>query len=198
MVQILKAKEELFKNMKKLIYFLLFISLYYFCAPQAAQPATPAETESEIVIIGEEEEKKPAPEEKKGEETVVITEEETPAPSPAPETVEEGEVVIAPTSKKETPPPQPSPSKVFGYRVQILAVDASKPGNKEKAEKFAKEAEARLKGEYKVYVEYIPPYYKVRVGDFISREEAERMKMRLRSLGYYDAWIAETEVAPKR
>lgn len=182
--------------MKKLIYTLFITTLYYFCAPQAAQPATPEETEGEIIVIGEEE-KKP-PKTPKGEETVVITEEETPAPSPAPETVEEGEVVIAPKSEIVTPPLPPAPSKVFGYRVQILAIDAAKPGSKEKAEQFAREAEARLKGEYKVYVKYIPPYYKVRVGDFLSREDAEKMKMRLRSLGYYDAWVAETEVESKR
>ncbi len=182
--------------MKKLILFLGISLLYFYCAPQPVQPAKPPE--EEMVIIGEETppetEAAPAPAE---EEVIVTEEEEKPSPPPPEETVEEGEVAVAPAPEEKLPPP-PAPAKVYGYRVQIVALDASKPGNKEKAEQFAKEAEARLRNEYKVYIEYIPPYYKVRVGDFISKEEAERMKIRLRNMGYYDAWIVETEITPKR
>jgi len=179
--------------MKKLFWLSSVMILYFYCAPQPVQPATPEG--EEVVIIGEEE---TTPEEKFVTEEPIVVGEEEPLPSPlSEETFEEEEVAVAPVPSMKVPPP-PSPTKVYGYRIQIIALDASKPGNKEKAQKYAQEAEARLKGEHKAYVEYIPPYYKVRVGDFISREEAEKMKMRLRSLGYYDAWVVETEIIPKR
>ncbi|MEN3045859.1 MAG: SPOR domain-containing protein [Candidatus Hydrothermales bacterium] len=182
--------------MKKLIILTIFFTLLNFCAPRATQPASPPEAaEEEVVVVGEEE--TVTEETPKTEETIIVTEEETQAPKVT-ETVEEGEVAVAPTPEPKPTPPTPEPKKVFGYRVQIIALDASKPGNKEKANKYAREAEARLRGEHKVYVEYIPPYYKVRVGDFLSKEEADKMKMRLRGLGYFDAWVVETEVSPRR
>jgi len=42
-----------------------------------------------------------------------------------------------------------------------------------------------------VYIDYIDPYYKVRVGDFSTRTEAEGMRNKIVGLGYEDAWIVE-------
>jgi len=74
---------------------------------------------------------------------------------------------------------------VYGYRVQIFAFESM-----ERAEAAAEEARIRL--DLPVYVEYVPPFYKVRVGDFIEREEAERIRDKLRLTGYPDAFLVET------
>jgi len=71
-----------------------------------------------------------------------------------------------------------------GYRVQVGAFILE-----ENAQKLANEI--RQKTGYKVYIEKIDQYYKVRVGDCLTREEAEQIKSHLKSLGY-DAFIVET------
>ncbi len=80
--------------------------------------------------------------------------------------------------------------KVRGFRVQIFAFSS-----KERAQKAKEEAQEILS--LPVYIEYDPSIdgpYKVRVGDFTSREEAERYKEKLRQEGYPDAFIVETEI----
>lgn len=78
-------------------------------------------------------------------------------------------------------------TKVPGYRVQIFASSTN-----EGAERVA--SEARFKFTEQVYVEYEPPYYKVRVGDYKNRSDAEILREKAKSLGYPDAWIVQTEV----
>ncbi len=74
-----------------------------------------------------------------------------------------------------------------GWRVQISAfsnlVDAD-----------ARARAARSRFTEPVYVEYEPPFYKVRVGDFLTRAEAESMATRARAEGYEGAWVVETLV----
>ncbi len=183
--------------MKSFGVIILGIFLIWACAPKPTQPAAkPAE--EEVIVIGEEEEK-PAPTEEAPviEEGEVSFEEATPAPAPAPETPAKEvtpppsvteEATPAPTPAKEVTPP---PSVTYGYRVQILATS-----EKGKADMFAKEAQARFPDQ-KVYVEFIPPYYKVRIGDFITREEAETFRAKAKSLGYFDAFIVESQITPK-
>ncbi len=45
-----------------------------------------------------------------------------------------------------------------------------------------------------VYLDYEVPYYKVRVGSFADRYEAEDYAQRVRSAGYPDAWVVATTV----
>jgi septal ring-binding cell division protein DamX len=157
--------------MKKYGIVLVGIFIIWACAPKATQPSAKP-PEEEVVVIGEEE--------------------ETTKPFETP-TVEEGEVTLEeatptpPTEVKKTAPSKP----LYGYRVQILATS-----NKEKADMFAKEAQARFKDQ-KVYVEFISPYYKVRIGDFLTREEAEAFRAKAKSLGYFDAFIVESPITPK-
>ncbi len=40
-----------------------------------------------------------------------------------------------------------------------------------------------------VYLDYEVPYYKVRVGSFLTRDEAEEYAERVRASGYPDAWV---------
>jgi cell division septation protein DedD len=94
----------------------------------------------------------------------------TPAPAPT-------EPVVVPDPRDFAP----------GWRVQIAALSSLAT-----AEQVAEEARSRF--QEPVYVEYEPPLYKVRVGDFLVREEAESLKTRAHSQDYEKAWVVETLV----
>jgi cell division septation protein DedD len=96
-----------------------------------------------------------------------------------------------------TPPAGPVPAAAddprtnqgwaAGYRVQIFASESAL-----KADRVAREARERLGTA--VYVKYDPPLYRVRVGDFRARAEAEAARERARSGGWEGAWIVEDTV----
>ena len=74
-----------------------------------------------------------------------------------------------------------------GYRVQILATR-----DRFKAEKLQRDLEELF--EYKIYVIFEAPNYKVRIGDFIDRQKAEKFRKQLSSNGYSSAWIIRTKI----
>ena len=74
-----------------------------------------------------------------------------------------------------------------GWRVQVFA-----SSNLQLADDKA--AEFRVNSPHPVYVEYEPPYYKVRVGDFLTRQDAERFKEETGRMGWEGAWVTETLV----
>ena len=86
-------------------------------------------------------------------------------------------------------PPPPEALETLGFRVQIYAF-SSRVGANSAAES------ARLQFPERVYVDYVAPYYKVRVGDCVTRAEADMLKARARQFGYTDAFIVETMVTP--
>ena len=179
--------------------------LFVFCAPKK----TVIETEGlEEVVVFEEEEPAPVV----SEEPILPVEEEPLLPPPPvevaeePGTAEEEIVLIPPPPAVEEPtapetpapepyvPPQPespvmAPQKVYGFRVQIFA-----SSTEENAGHVA--SDAREVFDDRVYVEYIAPYYKVRVGDYLTHEEVEPLKDKALSLGYRGAFIVETMVTP--
>jgi hypothetical protein len=75
----------------------------------------------------------------------------------------------------------------YGFRIQLYATR-----DIEKARNVAESAR-RLFNE-KTYIEYQEPLYKVRIGDYATREEAERMRYRVTSSGFEDAWLVETTI----
>ena len=94
--------------------------------------------------------------------------------------------------KKETTPevtttPE-TPLFVTGYRVQLYATNDIDEANAKKAT-----AEAAFPDEW-FYIEYDPPTYKLRAGNFLSRSEAESFLQTLQSAGYPDAWIVPDRV----
>jgi len=90
---------------------------------------------------------------------------------------------------EEAEPPAVQEEDVrLGYRVQIFASSSL-----EKAEDIARQARAVFTEQ--VYVEYSAPLYRVRVGDFLSKEEAMLLRDRAVESGYEGAWVAEAEVA---
>jgi len=85
----------------------------------------------------------------------------------------------------------PGMKRVYGYRVQVFATIY-----KDKAEKIRSEVQEKVK--FPVYVEEIPPFYKIRIGDFQKREDAEQFLITVqKSLGYADAFVAETTIFVK-
>jgi cell division septation protein DedD len=113
---------------------------------------------------------------------------ETPSDEPYPEPTiifEEEGIPVEPEPEEEIE--TQAPSYEYGFRVQVLASTSEK-----NAEGFA--GEIRSKVDDPVYVEYIPPYHKVRVGDFTARADAEACRDRLRRTGYSDAFVVEALV----
>jgi hypothetical protein len=190
--------------MKKLIL-LGCILLFVFCAPRK----TAIETEGleEVVVFGEEEQA-PAV----AEEPMLPAEEEPILQPPPVEPVEEPmplteeEIVLIPPPVETEPvvseppvvepyvpaPPEAparAPQKVYGFRVQIFA-----SSTEENASRVASDAREMFTD--RIYVEYVSPYYKVRVGDYLTREEVEPLKNKALSLGYRGAFVVETMVMP--
>jgi len=76
---------------------------------------------------------------------------------------------------------QVSPTEV--YRVQIFTSRLYAEANRERA--LADEI-----FNLPVHLDYEVPYYKLRVGDFTTRDEAEDMVSEIRAIGYRNAWVA--------
>lgn len=76
---------------------------------------------------------------------------------------------------------QVTPSEV--YRVQIFTTRLFAEAARERA--IANEIFNQP-----VHLDYEVPYYKLRVGDFDTREEAEGMVPEIRTIGYRGAWVA--------
>lgn len=77
---------------------------------------------------------------------------------------------------------------VQGFRVQVMSTS-----DIEEASYLHDSVSVFLPDDW-VYVIYQTPYYKVRVGDFLSRIEANRMSLFLRENGFIDAWIVPDRV----
>jgi hypothetical protein len=76
-----------------------------------------------------------------------------------------------------------------GFRVQVMATPDFAIATRE-----ASRLSGLLVGRFPVYVEYIDPYYKVRVGDFTSQEAAQPALGEVRGFGYADAWAVRTTI----
>jgi hypothetical protein len=91
----------------------------------------------------------------------------------------EGDV---PDSAAVEPETNTSMEQVAGFRVQLFATTDIDAANAKKVE-----AEGEFPEEW-IYVEYDPPTYKVRAGNFQSRIEADRFVKLAAGKGYKDAW----------
>lgn len=77
--------------------------------------------------------------------------------------------------------------KVSGYRVQLIAT-------RDEKEAHAVMKEAILTFEYRVYRTFDDPYYKVRVGDFVSRMKADEVRERAIQNNFLEAWVVRERV----
>lgn len=129
--------------------------------------------------------KKPPPGALTEEEPVVIEEEGITTEEPAETTAVETTAVEEETTTTVIQPP-PVPTTV--YRVQIGAFYSADAASKRK-----EKAISLL--DKPIYIEYIAPYYKVRVGDFTTKDEAESYKSIVTHY-FYDAFVTSTTKTP--
>jgi len=73
---------------------------------------------------------------------------------------------------------------VSGFRVNLMSGKNEAAINEEKKK-------AMFKFQYDVYVVFESPYYKIRLGDFLSYEEAALVQEQVRRRGFVDAFIAK-------
>ncbi len=79
-----------------------------------------------------------------------------------------------------------------GFRIQIFASSSIDEANAAKVgaeEKFLRDP---------IYVVYDPPVYKVRVGDYSTRFDANQQLTRLVNIGYPDAWVVADRIVQRR
>ncbi len=76
-----------------------------------------------------------------------------------------------------------------GFRVQVAAME-----NHASAITYARLVEADV--EVPVHLVKDEGLWKVRIGDFLSKEEADDLSVKLRELGYQDVWVVVDNVYP--
>ncbi len=74
-----------------------------------------------------------------------------------------------------------------GYRVQVIQTT-----DPEEAKEV--EREALLRFDHDVYRVFDPPFYKVRVGDFVNWRDAEKLQDLAIKKGFRDAWVIRTTI----
>jgi hypothetical protein len=78
---------------------------------------------------------------------------------------------------------------IDGFRIQCIASSQI-----ERIRSEQKILETKVK--YPLYIVFSAPYYKLLVGDFLKRADADLILMRLKEMGYNDAWVARSRVNP--
>ncbi len=76
---------------------------------------------------------------------------------------------------------------VMGFRVQIAST-------RDEQEARIIKRNAILLFQENVYMSFDDPYYKVRVGDFISRYDANRVHEKVIEKGFPDSWVVRSEI----
>jgi len=107
---------------------------------------------------------------------------ETPAPEPADTLTAEAQGAQFTGSKGLV-------QSVWGWRVQIFASSTL-----ENARKVAEEARWKF-GDQQVYLSEAEPYYKVQVGNNLTRQDADNLKRRAQKLGYKGVFVVEVNLA---
>ncbi|MXY98611.1 MAG: SPOR domain-containing protein [Gemmatimonadetes bacterium] len=88
----------------------------------------------------------------------------------------------------ETPVPATVAEPILGYRVQLYSFTS-----RESAEAALQQVEQTLsEWSYGVYVDEESNSFKVRVGDFKEKADADILRDWLRTRGFVDAWTART------
>ena len=80
-------------------------------------------------------------------------------------------------------------TEIEGFRVQIFATQ-----DRNKADQL--QEELALKFDEKIYIIFEAPNYKLRIGDFLDRDDAEILRMRLVSSNFPSSWIVRTRIQP--
>ena len=75
-----------------------------------------------------------------------------------------------------------------GYRVQVISTDDIDKANSVRAEIYERTTRKE------VYIIFEPPFYKVKVGDFTSKSEAENLRFRLNQIGFTESKVVQETV----
>jgi len=75
----------------------------------------------------------------------------------------------------------------LGYRIQIYTTT-----NLDSA--LAMEDSIKKRFNLASYLEHDAPYYKIRLGDFITYDEADTCLQKIKGYGYQEAWIVRSEI----
>lgn len=81
---------------------------------------------------------------------------------------------------------------IQGFRIQIFATSSIDEAN------FLKSTASLKITEDSIYVVYDPPVYRVRVGDFATRFEANQKLPSIVSKGYTDAWVVADRIIRRK
>ncbi|MBN2365832.1 MAG: SPOR domain-containing protein [Calditrichaeota bacterium] len=84
----------------------------------------------------------------------------------------------------------PENKLVDGFRIQLLSTKDLESATRAKV--IAEEQFSDIRAKF--YLDFDSPNYKVRLGDFKSREAAEDIREVVRSRGYPKSWIVKTKV----
>lgn len=75
-----------------------------------------------------------------------------------------------------------------GFRVLVLTTDNIEEANLLKTDEYFS------KSPDEVYVDFEPPFYKLKVGDFSAQKSADDLKFKLNQLGYKDAKVIKDKI----
>ncbi len=78
-------------------------------------------------------------------------------------------------------------TQIRGFRVQLISTRTE-----EEARSVMRNAVISFN--HPVYREYDNPYYKIRVGDFLSRYQASKVQAEAIELGFHEAWVVRAMV----
>jgi hypothetical protein len=105
------------------------------------------------------------------------------------ETKEQKQVSSEQTTNEQNMNAVPTePEMIPGYRVQIFAstdIDKADEARREAILKFP---------QHNIYRIYEPPYYRIRVGDCITNDEATALRQSAVDSGYKNAWIVRDKI----
>jgi hypothetical protein len=99
--------------------------------------------------------------------------------------------VARPPDTASASPSRPTAEMAEGFRIQCVA------SSDIEAVRARKKAVGTSLG-YPTYIVYEKPYYKLHVGDFAARKDAESALARVKKAGYPEAWIVRSKVAARR
>ena len=89
----------------------------------------------------------------------------------------------------ETEEAVPESELVQGYRVQLFASETEQNANEAKKR-------AIFKFDERVYLIFQGAYYRLYIGDFIDRKDAERLALEAQRKGFEGAWVVPARVNP--
>ena len=75
-----------------------------------------------------------------------------------------------------------------GYRVLVLTTDNIEEANQIKADVYFSQSF------YEVYIDFEPPFYKVKAGDFDSQKSADDLRFKLNQLGHKEAKVIKDKI----